>query len=234
MLKPQVKAGGVTGMMANDGTGAVMRRLLARLESGSAAAAYEAMGKRGDVAPFVRALVPDLLCVGPAFTVRAAAGFGDDITEATDTAPPGSVIVIDVGAGQSQGASQGQGACTWGGTGSAIAQRRGIAGVVSNGHVRDIAEIRQLRFPVFAAGTVVSGWRRGQRGALQVPVSIGGQIVHPGDLVCADDDGVVIVAQDLFDAADAGLAARLQFESEAHAIVEAGGSYADIMQRKPG
>ena len=204
----------------------VMSRLADSLRSGSAAAAYEAAGKRGDVAPCIRAMVSNVLCVGPAFTVRAPPGYGDDITEATDTAPPGSVIVIDIGAAQT--------ACTWGGTGTAIAQRRGIAGVVSNGHVRDIVDIRQLGFPVFAAGTVVSGWRRGQRGALQVPVCIGGQVVHPGDLVCADDDGVVILAQDGFEAADAALAARLRFEREAHAIVQAGGSYADIIQRKPG
>lgn len=200
-------------------------RLADRLRSGSAAAAYEAAGKRGDVAPCIRAMGSGLLCVGPAFTVRAPPGYGEDITEATDTAPPGSVIVIDIGAGHA--------ACTWGGTGATIAQRRGIAGVVSNGHVRDIAEIRQLGFPVFAAGTVVSGWRRGQRGALQVPVSIGGQVVHPGDLVCADDDGVVILARDQFEAAHAALEARLRFEREADAIVQAGGTYADIIERKP-
>ena len=204
----------------------ILTRLADRLRSGSAAAAYEAAGKQGDVAPCIRAMVSGLLCVGPAFTVRAPAGYGEDITEATDTAPPGSVIVIDIGAGQT--------ACTWGGTGATIAQRRGIAGVVSNGHVRDIAEIRQLAFPVFALGTVVTGWRRGQRGALQVPVSIGGQVVHPGDLVCADDDGVVILTQDQFESADAALAARLKFEQEAHAIVQAGGSYADVIRRKPG
>jgi 4-hydroxy-4-methyl-2-oxoglutarate aldolase len=212
--------------LAADPSADLACKLVDRLKTASAAAAYEALGKRGDVAPSVRALVSDLLCVGPAFTVQAHPGFGDDITEATDAAPPGSVIVIDIGPGQT--------ACTWGGTGSAIAQRRGIAGVVSNGHVRDIAEIRRARFPVFAAGTAVSGWRRGRRGALQIPVSIGGQIVQPGDLVCADDDGVVILAKTLFEAAYVALGARLQFENEAEAIVQAGGSYADIMQRKPG
>jgi 4-hydroxy-4-methyl-2-oxoglutarate aldolase len=214
-----------SGSDERDG-GSLVQRLTQMLRAGSSAAAYEALGKHGDVAPHIRALVPDVICAGPAFTVRAAPGHGDDITEAVDTAPPGSVLVIDIG--------ETSAACTWGGTGTAIAQRRGIAGMVSNGHVRDIAEIRRARFPVFAQGTVVSGWRRGQRGALQVPVSVGGQIVMPGDLVCADDDGVVVIPAVLFAAVEVALSKRLRFETEAHDIVAAGGSYADVIARKPG
>ncbi|WP_158213211.1 RraA family protein [Pigmentiphaga sp. NML080357] len=196
-----------------------------RLRAASAAAAYEAMEGRGHMSPALRALVADALCAGPAYTVRAPAGYGDEIVRAADEAPPGSVIVIDVGPARD--------ACTWGGTGTAVAQRRGIAGVVSNARVRDIAEIRRVRFPVFARGTVASGWARGRRGATGVPVSVGGQIVHAGDLVCADDDGIVVIPRGEAAAFMARLEARLAFEREAARIVDGGGRYADVMAAKP-
>ncbi|WP_165963005.1 MULTISPECIES: RraA family protein [unclassified Pigmentiphaga] len=198
--------------------------LCALLRQASAAAAHEAMERAGHLSPSLSALVPGVLCVGPAHTVRAPAGYGDEIVRAADEAPPGSVIVIDVGPAPD--------ACTWGGTGTAVAQRRGVSGVVSNGRVRDLAEIRRARFPVFAHGAVATGWSSGRRGETGVPVSVGGRLVHAGDILCADDDGIVVIPRAGAARFLERLQARLDFEREAARIVDAGGRYADVMARK--
>ncbi|MEK7945209.1 RraA family protein [Pigmentiphaga sp. YJ18] len=199
--------------------------LCALLRQASAAAAYEAMERGGHMSPTLSALVAGLLCTGPAYTVRAPAGYGDEIVRAADEAPPGSVIVIDVGPAPD--------ACTWGGTGTAVAQRRGVSGVVSNGRVRDLAEIRRARFPVFARGAVATGWSGGRRGETGVPVSVGGRLVEAGDMLCADDDGIVVIPRAGAAPFLTRLRARLDFEREAADIVDRGGRYADVMARKP-
>ncbi|GAA0520746.1 RraA family protein [Pigmentiphaga daeguensis] len=199
--------------------------LCALLRQASAAAAYEAMERGGHMSPTLSALVAGLLCTGPAYTVRAPAGYGDEIVRAADEAPPGSVIVIDVGPAPD--------ACTWGGTGTAVAQRRGVSGVVSNGRVRDLAEIRRARFPVFARGAVATGWSGGRRGETGVPVSVGGRLVEAGDMLCADDDGIVVIPRAGAAPFLTRLRARLDFEREAAGIVDKGGRYADVMARKP-
>ncbi|MDH2238085.1 RraA family protein [Pigmentiphaga sp. GD03639] len=199
--------------------------LCALLRQASAAAAYEAMERGGHMSPTLSALVAGVLCTGPAYTVRAPAGYGDEIVRAADEAPPGSVIVIDVGPAPD--------ACTWGGTGTAVAQRRGVSGVVSNGRVRDLAEIRRARFPVFARGAVATGWSGGRRGETGVPVSVGGRVVQAGDVLCADDDGIVVIPRAGAAPFLERLRARLDFEREAARIVDEGGRYADVMARKP-
>lgn len=203
----------------------LLASLIALLKTGSAAAAYEAIGKRGDVDPVIAALVPGLLCVGPAFTVRAHPNRSGGISASIDLAPPGSVLVIDVGFDA--------GTCAFGGTGSLAAQMRGIAGCVTNGYVRDVAEMRTLRFPVFARGVNVRGGRKEPVAERGVPVVIGGQAVMPGDLICADDDGVVVISQDHFLTLESGLRARLAFEKEADALVRQGMSYAQAVANKP-
>lgn len=205
---------------------ALVARLIALLKTASASAAYEAIGKSGDLDPSIRALVTGVSCVGPAYTVRAAPGEGGAMVDACDNAPAGSVIVIDVGPDA--------GACTWGGTGTIAAQARGIAGVVSSAYVRDIAAIRELRFPVFARGTTVRGVRKTLAGETNVPVVVGGALICPGDLVCADDDGVVVVAARHFGTLEKNLAQRLAFEQHADEQVKAGVPYGQATARPAG
>ncbi|MDX3907172.1 MAG: RraA family protein [Pigmentiphaga sp.] len=202
-----------------------MQPLIDLLATASAAAAYEALGRRGDLDPAIAALVPGARCVGSAYTVRAHPHHSGAVSKALDLAPAGSVLVIDV--------SGDPDTCTLGGTGSLAAQRRGLAGCVTNGRVRDIAEIRALGFPVFARGATVRSSRKDGTADFQVPVAIGGQIVQPGDLVCADDDGVVVIGAQYFDTFAERLAARLAFERDADAQVRAGASYAEAVSRRP-
>lgn len=121
---------------------------------------------------------------GPAFTVRCPAGDNLMLHAAIYRAEPGSVIVVE--SGDIESALAGGNVC-------AIAQRRGVAGFVLDGLVRDIGEIREAGFPVFGRGVIPKPGAKDKIGQLEVPVRCGGVLVDSGDLVVADEDGVVVV-----------------------------------------
>src|SRR6202035_2265660 len=72
-------------------------------------------------------------------------------------------------------------------------QHRGVRGLVTTGGVRDVAELHEMGFPVFCAAVSAQGTVKATAGAVNIPVSIGGQQVLPGDAILADDDGVVVI-----------------------------------------
>jgi RraA family protein len=121
--------------------------------------------------------------VGPAVTVRVTPGDFQLIPWAVDRLAHGDVLIID-GAGHRDRA-------IWGDFVSTRARQVGCAGVVVDGACRDVAGIRRLGLPVFSRALTARGPTRDGGGAINVPVSCGGVIVAPGDLVVADEDGVV-------------------------------------------
>lgn len=175
--------------------------ILKKLAGLAAATVYEANGKRGDMAPAIRQMVPGTRLAGPAFTVRCLPGDFAAVLRAIDHARRGDVLVIDAGGSDRITAL--------GGTSCLAARRRGLAGAVLNAACRDLDEIRAMRFPVYALGTSVRGTLKNHPGWLQVPVSVGGTVVAPGDFVLGDADGVVVIAKDRIDpVAKAALAQR--------------------------
>ncbi len=152
-------------------------------------------GKRGYMSSEIKPRTNDQRIVGPAATVLECAT--DELLppqhalDLIDEASPGSVIVISIAGGFPDVA-------VWGGlmTAGAVANRH--AGAVLDGGVRDLTEIRRdYGFPVYARsvspGTTLG---RFKTVASQVPVEVGGVIVHPGDVIVADVDGVVVVPKD--------------------------------------
>ncbi|MBE9108030.1 RraA family protein [Nodosilinea sp. LEGE 07298] len=121
---------------------------------------------------------------GPAYTVRCPAGDNLMLHAAIYRAAPGSVIVVQ--AGDADYAMAGGNVC-------AIAQKRGIAGFVIDGVIRDIAEVREARFPVFAQGVIPVPGQKKQLGTLNQPIVCGGVRVNPGDMVVADEEGIVVI-----------------------------------------
>jgi len=99
-------------------------------------------------------------------------------------AAAGDVLVVDAG-GDIGG--------YWGKVLTVAAQQRGLAGLVIDGGVRDVADLKELRFPVFARGIDVRGTIKRDRGEIAAPVTVGGVRVEHGDLVLGDGDGVVSV-----------------------------------------
>jgi len=141
---------------------------------------------------------------GPAFTVRCAPGDNLMLHAAIHRAPAGSVLVID--AGDASHAVAGGNVC-------AVAHRRGIAGMIIDGAIRDVAEIRALGFPVFARAVVPKPGVKTVVLPLQQPVNCGGVLVRPGDLVVADEEGIVSVPGDQVEAVLRAAAAKADLEA---------------------
>ncbi|MFF7123647.1 RraA family protein [Streptomyces sp. NPDC016566] len=121
---------------------------------------------------------------GPAFTVSCPPGDNLMLHAAIHRAEPGSVIVVE--SGDLDWALAGGNVC-------AVARRRGVAALVADGLIRDLAEVRELGFPVFARGVIpIPGAKKAVR-PLNEPVRCGGVRIEAGDVVVADEEGVVAV-----------------------------------------
>jgi RraA family protein len=123
--------------------------------------------------------------VGNALTVKVPPGDNLMVHKAIDIAQPRDVIVVDAG-GDLSHAIIGEMMATH-------AQRRGVAGLVIHGAVRDSAAIRQHGFPVYAGGVTHRGPYKNGPGEINCTVAIGGMVIQPGDVIVGDDDGIVAV-----------------------------------------
>ncbi|MFF4506517.1 RraA family protein [Streptomyces sp. NPDC001401] len=121
---------------------------------------------------------------GPAFTVSCPPGDNLMLHAAIHRAEPGSVVVVE--SGDLDWALAGGNVC-------AVAQRRGVTAFVLDGLIRDLAEVREARFPVFARGVIPIPGAKSVVRPLGEPVTCGGVRVEAGDIVVADEEGVVAV-----------------------------------------
>jgi 4-hydroxy-4-methyl-2-oxoglutarate aldolase len=148
---------------------------------------------------------PAARVAGPAFTVACASGDNLMLHVAIYRAAPGSVLVV--GSGDVEYAVAGGNVC-------AVAQRRGVAALVVDGVIRDLAEVRSRGFPVFARGVVPVAGVKAVTAPLNAPVRCGGVTVRAGDIVVADEDGVMVVPRDRRDDVLGNARARLAREAE--------------------
>ncbi len=124
--------------------------------------------------------------VGRAVTAKLAPGDATYTRPAIAALGEGDVLVID------QGGSR-QSAC-WGEMTSLAAKVRGAAGIIIDGSCTDVIEIEQMGVPTFTRGiAALVGRRLGQEGGINVPVQCGGVVVNPGDVIVADDNGIVVI-----------------------------------------
>ena len=126
---------------------------------------------------------------GTAVTVRTRGGDNLAILRAYDFCRPGDVMVVDAD-GDLSNALVG-GIMTFG------AAKMGLAGMVLNGAIRDVAEIRERTFPVYARGVSHRGPFKDGPGEINVPVNIGGMVVNPGDIIAGDQDGLIAFSPEL-------------------------------------
>jgi 4-hydroxy-4-methyl-2-oxoglutarate aldolase len=165
----------------------------------SSAALASAGGDRVAVVLGLEPAWPSAHALGPAFTVQGAAGDNLALHHAVSTAEPGEIVVLAVDEEQ-QIAHLGE-------IVALAARERGVAGVVVDGAVRDRAQLEEIGVPVFHRGTSPRGPGKSGPGALRVPVTMAGVEISPGDLVCADADGIAVVG--------AGVAAAVVKAAEA-------------------
>ena len=125
---------------------------------------------------------------GTAVTARSRGGDNLTYLRALEFCRPGDVLVID-GAGDLLNAAVG-------GILSFYAAHIGLHGVVVDGAIRDVAEIREREFPVYARGVTHRGPYKDGPGEINVTVSVGGMVVNPGDIIVGDQDGLLAIPQD--------------------------------------
>jgi 3-hexulose-6-phosphate synthase/6-phospho-3-hexuloisomerase len=164
-------------------TGPDIREMLTRV---SAANVSDALHRSGDI-PGMRPITSGAKMVGPALTVRTAPGDWAKPVQAIDMADPGDVLVIDAG---------GVLPACWGELATNSAIQRKLAGVVIYGAVRDTADIRELRFPLFSTLVTPTAAEAKGFGEIGVPIRIAGISISPGDWIVGDDDGVCVIPKD--------------------------------------
>jgi len=165
-----------------------IRSIIEDLAKFPVASIYEGIGKFGDVSNRIKPLVPGMRIAGTALTVKVFPGDMQAVFHAIEIAQPGDVLVVDAG-----DAERGT---IFGGTGMAAAIAKGIVGLVTNGAVRDYAELVEAKFPTFCTGVSLRGTVRGHLGWINVPIALGDVPINPGDIVLGDEDGVLIIPKD--------------------------------------
>ncbi|QQK81463.1 RraA family protein [Salicibibacter cibi] len=162
----------------------------------------------------IKPLSDDWHMYGRAFTVDAPAGENISVLEGIYNAKPGDVLVVD---GKRWTANALAGDFVIG-----LAKTLGLHGIVIDGVTRDIEDIRELEFPVFTRGTTTAASKKTKEGKVNVPVTVGGVEVNPGDIVVGDVDGVVIVPAD--QASEVAEKAKARIEKDEKREADYGGS----------
>jgi RraA family protein len=171
---------------------AVSPRLLKDIRTIRTSLLSDALGKGGAMDHDMRCVSANCRMAGPAVTVRVHTADILMVGIALSHCPKGSVLVID-GQGELNTA-------LWGEVTTLAARLKGLQGVVIDGAVRDLYKIGRDRLPIFARGVVPNAGGVQYPGELQVPIQCGGAIVHPGDWVVGDEDGVVVIPQSRLEA----------------------------------
>lgn len=187
----------------------------------AATTVYEAAGQQGGLEHTIRPIAPGMKLCGSALTVRCQAADNLTLHAAIALAQPGDVIVADVGGALEAG--------HWGEITTVAAQARGVAGLVINGGVRDVAAIARRDFAVFAPAISMKATVKATPGLINHPIVCGGVTVYPGDLVLADDDGVVVVARERVSQVLEATRQREEREADVMRRLEAGELTLDVL-----
>ncbi|WP_417562094.1 4-carboxy-4-hydroxy-2-oxoadipate aldolase/oxaloacetate decarboxylase [Microbacterium sp.] len=178
------------------------------------ATVHEAMGRTGLVGAGLRPIQDGARVAGTAVTVLSWPADNLMIHAAVEQCRPGDVLVVTTVSPSVDGA--------FGELFGTALHARGVRGLVTTTGVRDVAELRELGFPVWSAAVNAQGTVKSTGGSVNVPVVVGGAVVHPGDVIVADDDGVLCVPRADAAAALAAADARVEKEAADRAAYQAG------------
>jgi 4-hydroxy-4-methyl-2-oxoglutarate aldolase len=144
----------------------------------------EAMGRTGMLGPGIRPIQQGVRVAGTAVTVLSWPGDNLMIHAAVEQCGEGDILVVTTTSPSTDG--------MFGELFATALQRRGVRGVVTNAGIRDTQELREMGFAGWARSVSSQGTVKATGGSVNVPIAIDGQVVRPGDVVLADDDGVVV------------------------------------------
>ena len=188
--------------------------LIDGLGAAGTATVHEAIGRVGYAGADLRPIQQNVRIAGSAVTVLSHPGDNIMIHAAVEVCREGDVLVVVNTAPSSHG--------MFGELLATSLQTRGVRGLVIDAGVRDTSELREMGFPVWSRHVSCQGTVKSTAGSVNVPVVLGALVVNPGDVVCADDDGVVVVPRAEAEWALAQSEARIAKEQETRARLARG------------
>jgi 4-hydroxy-4-methyl-2-oxoglutarate aldolase len=198
---------------------------IADLHAAGVATAHEAAGRIGLLGPEIQPRQSGTAIAGSAITVSCHPGDNLMIHAAVEVCSPGDVLVVTTTSPSTDG--------MFGDLLATSLQARGVLGLVIDAGVRDIAALRGMGFPVWSRAIHAQGTVKASPGSVNVPVVAAGQIVRPGDVVIADDDGVLVLPATHSRAVAEASAKRIAGEADKREQLANGVLGVDMYQLRP-
>jgi 4-hydroxy-4-methyl-2-oxoglutarate aldolase len=196
-----------------------------KLATYGVATVHEAIGRDGYLGPAIRPNQQGARIAGTALTVLCWPGDNLMIHAAVEQAKAGDIIVIAFASPNGDGA--------FGELLATSLVSKGVRGLVTGGGLRDTQELRDMGFPAWRAHVSAQGTVKETTGAVNVPISLGGQLIRPGDAIVADDDGVCVVPRLDVAKAVAAAAARIAKEDASRKQLADGALGLDMYGLRP-